>query len=342
LPSIPLVYFIELFYSSLIRAGATLATGVLTILGPLIESLGDTIDTTVFYMIDRFYNDSYRLPTASRPLGPLLTSLASYNATQAQAVALCSKSKNTFSAPATATATATAATSLALAGLCMAVGTKLAGDALSSGPTGILQSINTIRRMEQTSTSEGGSTTTVSGFSFGGGGGWASAAAAAAAAAAQNNGDSKETELTAILRSVLPSLEFNGFTETLPMVGDEKVVAAAATTVGDVLLKETGRLGLSAEIELNAGPEQFLEDMVVKPVEVAAGSASDASIEKKEGPKEGPKENQLGQDEVRKTLGRGLILIGDPGRVLGLRTPRGFSLDGVGIPVGVDDGRRYL
>ena len=173
-------------------------------------------------------------------------------------------------------------TVLALAGLCMAVGAKLAGDAVSSGPAGIMHSLTTFQRVEQNNTEDGSvSSSGFSMFGAGTGGGWAAVAAAAAAAAAQSNGDSKETELTAILRSVLPSLEFNGFAEALPMGGeDEKKLAAVEETVGAVLLKE-GHLKLTAEIDLNANPEQFLEDMQVSTS--SGGGTVSENEEKKEG-----------------------------------------------------------
>ncbi|KAH7623492.1 hypothetical protein Ndes2526B_g01931 [Nannochloris sp. 'desiccata'] len=310
--------------SSLIRAGATLATGVLTLLDPLLESYGEVMDSITNFLLERFNQYPYKLSIASRPVGPLLKSFASYNATQAQAAAL-SASQSSHTAASAATNNSSAATALALAALCMAVGAKLTGDALSNGPIEFLPSLTALRM-------------TLATFSVGAasGGGWASVAAAAAAAAAQSNGDSKETELTSILRSVLPTLEFNGFTEALPMAGDEKSLEAAAVTVGEVLLKETGFLGLTAEVDLEALPEQFLEDMNLP-------SAGTSAIEKNKGSREvAVDEEGVEEEKVRPTLGRGLVLIGDPGRVLGLHTPRGFSLDGVGIPVGVDDGRRYL
>jgi len=311
----------------LIRAGATLATGVITLLDPLIESYGDVADSISNFFMERLNQHPYKLAIASRPLGPLLKSFASYNATQAQAAAGArspsQSSQNTVAAAAAATDDSADA-ALALAGVCMAVGAKLTGDALSNGPIEILPSLSALF-------------TTLASFSVGpaSGGGWASTAAAAAAASAQSNGDARGTELTAILRSVLPSLEFNGFTEVLSMAGDEKTSQAAAATVEEVLLKETGFLGLTAEVDLHARPEQFLEDMNLR---YDGTTSTQQNEEQREVTEEEKK-------EVRPTptcLGRGLVLIGDPGRVLGLRTPRGFSLDGVGIPVGVDDGRRYL
>lgn len=289
------------------------------------------MDSVAYVLLNKLDKNMYKLNTTSRPLGPLLSSFASYNAAQAAALSTKKLSSSQNASASASPDPATADTALALAGLCMAVGAKLAGDALSSGPTGIMSSFSSFRKIEQSS-GDGGSSGTVSGLSMFGapvGGGWASAAAAAAAAAAQSNGDSKETELTAILRSLLPSLEFNGFSEILPMNRNEKDLEAMAAMVGNVLLKETGRLGVSAEIDMNARPEQFLEEM-----KISAGTAT--SSEKKEDGEGG------NEEKVRPTLGRGLVLIADPGRVLGLRTPRGFSLDGVGIPVGVDDGRRYL
>lgn len=279
------------------------------------------MDSISNFFMERLNQHPYKLAIASRPLGPLLKSFVSYNATQAQAAA-AALSANQTSSHTAASADDAAATALALGALCMAVGAKLTGDALSNGTVEILPSLNALFM-------------TLASFSVGAasGGGWASAAAAAAAAAAQSNGDAKETELTAILRSVLPTLEFNGFTEALPMFGDGKTLEAAEATVGEVLLKETGFLGLTAEVDLDARPEQFLEDMNLPH---AGTLSSQGNEEQREVTVEEEKE------KVRPTLGRGLVLIGDPGRVLGLQTPRGFSLDGVGIPVGVDDGRRYL
>jgi hypothetical protein len=282
----------------------------------------------------------YKLHIASRPLGPLLKTLASYNATQAHALATSTSLHNSTTAGSPA-ASIDAATALALTGLCMAVGTKLTGDALTSNPSRFLHAIGISQDVPGTGTGEesGIASTRFSTFGVSAGSGWAAAAATAAAAVAQSNGESKETELTAILRSVLPSLEFNGFAEALPMAGkdEESKLAAVAEMVREVLLKEHGHLEMDADFDLEAGPEKFLDDMnTASSLASSSSTPAEKPGEKVEGEGEGEKE------KVRPTLGRGLVLIGDPGRVLGLSTRRGFSLDGVGIPVGVDDGRRYL
>ena len=97
--------------------------------------------------------------------------------------------------------------------------------------------------------------------------------------------------------------------------------AAAADAVSRLLLRN-GQLSLQAELNLG---RNFACVGVGEPVN----------------PRERARQNG-GVPVAEPELGRGLLLIGDLGTVQGLRTPRGLSLDGVGVAVGVDDGRKYM
>lgn len=283
-------------------------------MGPSVEVLGEAIDKTV--LLTGFGRAILGVPGdvpfESRSLGPTLRSMASYNATKAAEMPENAPSRDQ---------------TLGLAALTMGVATKMLGEDFilgplyKSGPFGMIQAVEVVQKLMRDNADGSGSTMINFGSS-----GWAAATATAAMLTDRSGANMSKpgAVVAAVMRPMIHTLEYNGFPEAFPWKGSPDLAA-------DALVKTvvTDDNRITAWVQISEPLTSYFPALSIQLNLLGT-------------PQQHGLQQGVGAGTEGAEIARGLMVIGDPGLSRGISSPEGFTSRGGGMPVGVDDGRRYM
>ena len=288
---------------------------MLELLEPSVEFFGEVIDRAV--LMSSFGSTILGIPGDitydSQSLGPILRSMASYNATQAnklQDLALVHQT-------------------LGLASLVTGVSAKVLcedyalGPLWKSGPFGFVQAVDALKNIKREGKDKGNTLLSI------GSSGWFQATTTAAMLTDKSGSDMTKpgAVLSSIMRALVPSLEYNGFAEVFPMGGPPEVASSA---IAKTLIVDDKTI--TAWFEVPSERTSNFPDLGAYMEFMGGGNKAQVQ----------GNEREDSSDDEKPELARGLMIIGDPALSRDVSSPDGFTSQGGGMSVGVDDGRRYM